>query len=409
MMRISDWKVVVLSVVFLSALGFPGDYKYLFGDLVCDLFDYFCFFIEVCLILSTFKKDFSRVKKSQLLLYLLPLVFLGESLIVTNYLSEQLISCIRFMITVYFAIWISNNVTLEKVTDAFYRAQIIYLVSTLVFLIIKSGYSFENTDSVFNAFNGIWANKNECAYELVFGLIITIFSIRIYSKKSALSIGTMIIQIVLLALTKSTGACLFLVIIIAFVLFCKKRLNPGLVYIAITFGTLAIVFLGMGLLSKVLLLLGKNATLTGRVTLWRNIITLMTSNDLLHSVFGYGFSMFWRDKTAYSLLHSMVTNKYSWLANMTAGAHNGILDIWLNVGFVGVLFFLLVLVRANKSYKKWDYNKYLFVSSIMLFFTLHGLTERVIHNYTYSTLTIFLALAVATNNSFSEGTKVCSF
>ena len=56
--------------------------------------------------------------------------------------------------------------------------------------------------------------------------------------------------------------------------------------------------------------LGKNATLTGRVTLWRNIITLMTSNDLLHSVFGYGFSMFWRDKTAYSLLHSMVTNKY---------------------------------------------------------------------------------------------------
>ena len=65
-------------------------------------------------------------------------------------------------------------------------------------------------------------------------------------------------------------------------------------------------------------LLGKDATLTGRIPLWKQIISVMTE----HNTFtGFGYGMFWRDPQAVDLVHAAFEDD-SFLGNMTSGAHN---------------------------------------------------------------------------------------
>ena len=75
--------------------------------------------------------------------------------------------------------------------------------------------------------------------------------------------------------------------------------------------------------------LGRDATLTGRTDIWTSLLP-----DVMRQPFlGYGFSGFWNPKRA--------------IEHLIGEAHNGYLDVWLQLGLVGLClttFFLLSCV-----------------------------------------------------------------
>ena len=83
----------------------------------------------------------------------------------------------------------------------------------------------------------------------------------------------------------------------------------------------------------------KDATFSGRIPLWTTVLTLSEGNRLL----GYGFGGFWATNTyaVYSLI--------SWNASK---AHNGFIDLLLDLGWVGVIIYAfntaLVFFRSMK-------------------------------------------------------------
>jgi exopolysaccharide production protein ExoQ len=78
---------------------------------------------------------------------------------------------------------------------------------------------------------------------------------------------------------------------------------------------------------------GRDTTLTGRTELWQGLLRLAVD-----PVLGAGFESFWLGDRIERLW-----NLYWWRPNQ---AHNGYLDIYLNLGVIGVILLLIVIVRG---------------------------------------------------------------
>jgi exopolysaccharide production protein ExoQ len=87
--------------------------------------------------------------------------------------------------------------------------------------------------------------------------------------------------------------------------------------------------------------LDRDVTLTGRTELWPAVLDMIAERPWL----GYGYNAFWlgwegKSAEIWMTLTPFAANFYP------THAHNGVLDLWLDLGFVGVLVFTLVFVLA---------------------------------------------------------------
>jgi len=92
----------------------------------------------------------------------------------------------------------------------------------------------------------------------------------------------------------------------------------------------ALVFIFPEIFTSIIHLFGKNTTLTGRTELWKALVAMDT-----HPWFGTGFESFWLGNR---LDH--VWTLFPWQPNE---AHNGYLEVYLNLGWAGVGFLALLL------------------------------------------------------------------
>jgi exopolysaccharide production protein ExoQ len=90
------------------------------------------------------------------------------------------------------------------------------------------------------------------------------------------------------------------------------------------------------LLVPVLEALGKDATLTGRIPLWR----LVDREIAEHLLFGVGYQAFWTEANPDAWA---IWSRIGWPA---PHAHNGYRDILLNFGLFGMAIFLVAILRA---------------------------------------------------------------
>lgn len=112
--------------------------------------------------------------------------------------------------------------------------------------------------------------------------------------------------------------------------------RPAIVHIlvaAIMFVSLSATLLGAGGLVGGL---GRDSTLTGRTVLWNQVLG-MTANPLL----GTGFESFWLGERL-----KKMWSTYWWHPNQ---AHNGYLEVYLNLGWIGVALLAVVLVTGYRN------------------------------------------------------------
>jgi O-antigen ligase len=93
-----------------------------------------------------------------------------------------------------------------------------------------------------------------------------------------------------------------------------------------------------GIKGALLGVLGRDATLTGRTDVWRELLALKTD-----PLFGLGFCSIWSDEDLLSRLPDWVGKS----------AHNGYIEMYIDGGYVAVFFLLLMLlaigVRLNRE------------------------------------------------------------
>lgn len=117
--------------------------------------------------------------------------------------------------------------------------------------------------------------------------------------------------------------------------FVSKR--PGVVHIAVL-GALsaafAVLFLDLG--GVVLSTMGRDPTLTGRTEIWRQTIAMAQ-----HPMIGTGFASFW--------LGERLDKLWAIFSFQPTESHNGYLEIFLNLGWLGVALFAIMLATSYRN------------------------------------------------------------
>lgn len=112
----------------------------------------------------------------------------------------------------------------------------------------------------------------------------------------------------------------------------RRPATVHLLVAAILSVSLSAIFLDAGALRA----MGRDPTLTGRTDLWNQVLS-MTTDPLL----GTGFESFWLGERV-----EKMWSMYWWRPNQ---AHNGYLEVFLNLGWVGVALLAVVLVTGYRN------------------------------------------------------------
>jgi O-antigen ligase len=213
-----------------------------------------------------------------------------------------------------------------------------------------------------------------------------------------------VFAIVVLVMTRSaTGMVVCLCLFVVMQVIRVARLQPtNLVPIAVVLLALG-ALLGITLASNsavALSVLGRDASLTGRTQLWQAVLVSISKRPIL----GYGFDAFWLGVQGES---GQIVRTVRW---MVIHAHNGILDLWLNLGAIGLALSLIaysVCVRKSlRFYVMHRSHLRAWPLAYMAFIFFYNATEvTALEQDTIFTM-LFAAVAVAvTWRTFEMGTN----
>jgi O-antigen ligase len=137
-------------------------------------------------------------------------------------------------------------------------------------------------------------------------------------------------------------------------------------------------------------LLGRDSTLTGRTGVWQAVWEAISKHMLL----GYGFSGFWAGLRGES---ANVILTLGWAARH---AHNGFLDLWLELGLLGLGLFAISYFAAFRHAVRMFVNRQAGAAwpmNYLAFMLLYHLTEGPIlkQNSLYWALYVAIAVSVA--------------
>lgn len=240
-----------------------------------------------------------------------------------------------------FSLYLATRYSLEEQLRLLAWTLGIGAILSLVFAIALPVYGIDMT----GAWRGIYPQKNTLARLMVLGTIVFLLlalSIRKY-RWFAWAILSLSIGLTLLSQSK-TALVNLVTLLLLVILYRALRLHytraiPLLIFIVLIVGSAVDWFWTNS--TVILSSLGKDVTLTGRTQVWEAVFQMILKRPIL----GYGFKGFWVDSMDSPA--NYVWAAAGWHPNH---AHNGILNLWLELGLLGLTVFalgyLMLVIRS---------------------------------------------------------------
>jgi len=250
------------------------------------------------------------------------------------------------------------------------------------------------------AWKGVYSGKNNLSRITLF-LLPAAFYIPARTLLSKVSrIAYIGLSILLIVMAKSAGGTVGLSCLVAYFIatkVIKKFRSSDRVVVLVMIVTLALMVGAAGILyfDQILYFLGKSPTLTGRTAIWAASITSVMKRPL----FGYGYMAFWRGLQGASAGAVAATG---WAV---PSAHNGFLEVWLELGAVGVALVLFPLIKAildsTVCFRDRESSYYLWYLSMIVLAAITNLDETAFAQPNEITWVLFILACV----ELSEGAK----
>jgi O-antigen ligase len=207
-------------------------------------------------------------------------------------------------------------------------------VASILLLVIPLGQALaESTD-----FTGIFAHKNVLGQVMAAGTLASLHCIRLGHHRLRNAIFLALFTIVALA-SKSVTSCMTLLAfcgIDGVLTLVRKGGVPRLVAIATIAVLSPVVVPALIFPDSLLELLGKDPTLTGRTEVWAYTLPDIAEKPLL----GWGYSAFWSPNNPAAV---DISDALKWYVPQ---AHNGLLEMLLNIGAIGAFYFVFLWART---------------------------------------------------------------
>lgn len=272
-------------------------------------------------------------------------------------------------------------------------------VLSLAFALALPAYGLEHGLHA-GSWRGVFAHKNELGRVMAFGATLWLLRALYGYGRFAVNLAFLGLSMALLILAGSTTSLLVLVAIGA-ALTGLRALQAGVGVVGMVLAVAGIVVpVGaiwlLGNYEALLAALGRDATLTGRTAYWEQARLAIEQRPLL----GYGYGGFWQGG-----LEGPAADFILAVGQNPSHAHNGILDLWLMLGLVGVGLFVasaaLNLLRALLLLARGRGIEGVFPLAFLLFLAASNVTESDLITYNsvfwllYAAVTVQLASAFA--------------
>lgn len=304
--------------------------------------------------------------------------------------------------TTGFGLYLATRYTLPEQLNLLAWTYGLLLIMSLLFAIGIPQYGLMGGVHE-GAFRGVFTHKNQFGAFMAPGGVIFLLSAFKGDKYSWVHWSLLALSCATMVLSRSTTALgtfiLMLLLCLIYRIFRWRYEIMVSAILAVTIVSFAGLILLFGLGSDSLLdLVGKDVTLSGRTDIWSYVWDQIQLRPWL----GYGLAAFWNGyegPSGYIQLAMRIAVIY---------AHNGFLDIWLSIGFVGLAVFVLGLLNTmaqsltllRKTNSPEGFWPLLFLTYILL----SNLTEGTISNMNSSFWALYAAvsysLVIAKNNHY---------
>ncbi|MEH2202970.1 MAG: O-antigen ligase family protein [Nostoc sp.] len=319
------------------------------GDKLDTLFNIVSYLILFYFLILYWKGFLYVITRSPLQFFLLAIVIF--SLLWSEDLSSSL-TYLRGLIRIYFlAIYLAMRYSLKEQIKLIAWALGIAASLSMLFSAFVPGYIHESPE-LLGMWSGIYGHKNELGYMMAWSAGVFLHLALSGHRYRWLMWALCGISICLIILSRSTTSLTILLTMILLLPFYRslKKTNYKLQVITITSTLMLLMISSILLLNNAETVVGtsgKDLTFNGRSDLWELVISKILERPWL----GYGFSGFWTSNAA-----SKLRATYDWASN----AHNGFLELLLELGFLGFLtfaagfvrFFVMALTRIISVAKK---------------------------------------------------------
>ncbi|MHC5767878.1 MAG: O-antigen ligase family protein [Nostoc sp.] len=319
------------------------------GDKLDTIFNIVSYLILFYFLILYWKGFIYVIIRSPLQFLLLVIVIF--SLLWSEDLSSSL-TYLRGLIRIYFlAIYLAMRYPLKEQIKLIAWALGVAASLSMLFSAFVPGYIHESPE-LLGMWSGIYGHKNELGYMMAWSAGVFLHLALSGHRYRWLMWALCGISICLIILSRSTTSLTILMTMILLLPFYRslKKTNYKLQVITITSTLMLLMISSILLLNNAETVVGtsgKDLTFNGRSDLWELVISKILERPWL----GYGFSGFWTSNAA-----SKLRATYDWASN----AHNGFLELLLELGFVGFLtfaagfvrFFVMALTRIISVAKK---------------------------------------------------------
>lgn len=258
-------------------------------------------------------------------------------------------------------------------------AMIALALATMALILFDPSIGFDHSPGHATDWQGAFTQKNACGRVMVLATATLLFD----SSSSLLRparLATLAMFLYVLFMSGSRGAWMIeAAILLLFGIFAITRRVGQRIRIVLavaaplaTFALGASLLLGFGYVAAVL---GRDPTLTGRTAIWTQVAFFIRQRPF----FGYGYDAFWQGMQGPSLqiaagVHFIV-----------AHAHNGFLEIVLELGLIGLLLFALGWLRAWLGlWSRWgrgQIDRIAWPAAILVLIALYDLDENTLLIY----------------------------
>lgn len=284
------------------------------------------------------------------------------SLIWSQYRGFTAIAVVAQVGTTIFALFLANQFGWRQLLNVFANALRFVLASSLLFEFAAAIFGpikpiFPNYEgdeppsasylwSQGNLFDGeriqgIMGNANLLAFTAVLGIMVFLVEYIVTHRKRNVPLASLVLAVLLAALAKSAGMTLAIALIAFAALIAifsegRDRATRHRIY---GYGIWALVSVAvMGLIYRVELfdLLGRSPDASGRFYIWGEVLNLIWEKPLE----GWGWISYWVPGVE-PFEGLIVINKVPMYQ-----AHNAFLDIWLQLGIVGLVLLIWLMVSG---------------------------------------------------------------
>jgi exopolysaccharide production protein ExoQ len=286
-----------------------------------------------------------------------------------------------------FGFYLGSRYSRADLLRLFLAVSVIVTILSVLTVVALPAYAIDDS----GAWQGVFGQKNHLGRFMALSAVLWLLYAASFRRHRFLA-GVSVVSVALVLLSHSATSVALLFILLSVLLLIRlvrvrsKAVAPILALVVVVGGYLATIVASNP--GRATALLGRDSSLTGRTQLW-SLVWQMIQTHLWH---GYGYGGFWLGFDGPSAAIWSVVN---W---NPPSAHDGFLDLMLDLGIAGVVIFvpaMLIAIRYAVSLARRGRTlDAAFPLIFLVFYLLSNLTESYLVAYNTESWVLFVAITI---------------